>query len=258
MQLLIPKDEAIRILKDRLQELNLNGFNPKVWKDRTILDLKQIFGLLGDQWLQISSLYFDTAITSQKAQKLIESKQAASGLLHSYIDFIEQYSKIASQRNQIKEQGFEAKYYALFAEYNKNGSEYISLMNEYSTLLNANANLLVQLSESQDENTRLIDNTLQLGNVTIKRLWLGVQNLKTIQFVTIFSVLAALLIAAFTIGQLIERNGANNESFDLKTENRELKTNTQKFQSQIDIQKTTIKLHEEEIKKLNARFEIKK
>jgi hypothetical protein len=252
MQLLIPKDEAIKILNQRVQELNAYGFNPKVWKDRTILDLKQIFGLLGDQWLQISSIYFDTAITSQKAQKLQEGRQAAAGLLNSYIDFIEQYSKIAAQRNQIKEQGFEDKYYALLADYNKNAKEYITLMDEHSSLLDENANLSNQFSESEEENQRLADNTLQLDNVTLKRLWTGVQNLPTKQVLAVISIIVGLLIAAFTFGRLIERNGANNESFDLKTENRELKSNVQTLQTQVDSQKISLKLQEDSIKKLNT------
>lgn len=251
MQLLIPKDEAINILKQRLQELNSYGFNPKVWKDRTILDLKQIFGQLGDQWLQISSIYFDTAITSQKAQKLQEGRQAARGLLNSYIDFIEQYSKISAQRNQIKEQGFEDKYYGLLGEYNKNAEEHISLMKEHSSLLDENTNLLNQVDELQEEKQSLIDNTLQLDNVTFKKLWTGIQNLPTKQVIAIITVILGLLIAAFTFGRLIERNGANNESFDLKTENRELKSSNQNLQHQIDSQNTSLKFLNDSIIKLN-------
>ena len=251
MQLQIPKDEAINILRQRLQELNAYNFNHKVWKDRTLLDLKQIFGTTGDQWLQVYSIYFDTAITSQKGQKLQEGRQAAAGLLNSYIDFIEQYSKIAANRKQIKEQGFEEKYYGLLAEYNTQANEYIKLMGEHSSLLDENADAINQLAESQQENERLIDNTLQLDNVTFKRLWTGIQNLPTIQIVYIVSVLVALLIAAFTIGQVIEKNGANNESFDLKTENRELKSASQKMQTQIDSQKATISIQVDSIQKLN-------
>lgn len=250
MKLLIPKDEAIAIIRQRLQELSAFNFNHKVWKDRTILDLKQIFGPLGEQWLQISAIYFDTAITSQKAQKLQEGKQAAAGLLNSYIDFIEQYSKIAQQRAQIKEKGFEDKYYDLFSEYNAQAKEYILLMNEHSNLLDENQKLTEQVDDAESENQRLIENTLQLDNVTFKRLWLGVQNLPTIQVVTIISVLVGLLIAAFTIGQLVERTGANNESFELKTENRELKNKTVNLQDSIDRQKVIIKNFSDSLSKL--------
>lgn len=248
MQLLIPKDEAIKILQQRLQELTQYGFNPKVWKDRTILDLKQIFGLAGDQWLQISSIYFDTAITSQKAQKLQEGRQAASGLLNSYIDFIEQYSKIAAQRKQIQENGFEQKYYQLLADYNKNGQEYINLMDEHSKLLDENSALIDEKNEVEEENQRLVDNTLQLDNVTFKRLWVGVQNLPTIQIVYITSVIIAIIIASFTVGQLIEKNSANNESFELKSENRDLKNSNQTISTQLESKKSEIQLLKDSIK----------
>lgn len=250
MKLLIPKDEAIAILRQRLQELSAYNFNHKVWKDRTILDLKQIFGPLGEQWLQISAIYFDTAITSQKAQKLQEGKQAAAGLLNSYIDFIEQYSKIAQQRAQIKEKGFEEKYYDLLGEYNAQAKEYITLMDEHSNLLDENQKLLEQVDDAEAENQRLIDNTLQLDNVTVKRLWLGVQNLPTIQVITIVSVLVALLVAAYTIGQLVERTGANNESFELKTENKELKNKTINLQDTIERQQVIISNLNDSILKL--------
>lgn len=258
MQLLIPKDEAIKILQQRLQELSQYNFNPKVWKDRTILDLKQIFGLAGDQWLQISSIYFDTAITSQKAQKLQEGRQAASGLLHSYIDFIEQYSKIAAQRKQIQENGFEKKYYQLLADYNKNAQDYITLMDDHSKLLDENSTLIDEKNEVEEENQRLVDNTLQLDNVTFKRLWIGIQNLPTIQIVYIISVIIAIIIASFTVGQLFEKNSANKESFELKSENKDLKSSNQtistKFESQkkeILILKDSLKIQTDSIIKLN-------
>ena len=240
MQLLIPKDEAINILRQRLQELSQNNFNPKVWKDRTILDLKQIFGFAADQWLQISSIYFDTAITSQKAQKLQEGREAALGLLISYIDFIEQYSKIAAQRKQIQENEFEQKYYQLLADYNKNGKKYINLMDDHSKLIDENSTLIDEKNELDEENQRLIDNTLQLDNVNFKRLWIGIQNLPTIQIIYVISVIIAIIIASFTLGQLIEKNSANNQSFELKSENKDLKNSNQTISTQLQSQKSEI------------------
>jgi hypothetical protein len=234
MKLLIPKDEAIAILRKRLQELSAYNFNQKVWKDRTILDLKQIFGSFSEQWLQISAIYFDTAVTSQKAQKLEEGKQSAVGLLNSYIDFIEQYTKIAQQGAQIKEKGFEDKYYNLLGQYNVQAKECITLMDEHSALLDENLKLLKQVDDTISENNRLIDNTLQLDNVSFKRLWQAVQNLPTFQVVTLISLLVGLMIAAFSLGQVVESAGSNNESFELKTENRELKNKTNNLQDIIN------------------------
>jgi len=240
MQLPIPKDEAIKILKERIQELSSITFNSKVWKDRTILDIKQIFGPLSDQWLQVSAIYFDTAITSQKAQKLQEGRQAAMGLLNSYINFIEQYSKIAAQRSLIKEQGLEDKYYTLLGEYNKQAEGYISLKKKQGTLLEKQETLSNKLEASEIENQRLIDNTILLDNITLKRLWSGVLNLPTKQVAAFLSILIATLFAIFSLGRLIERTGANNDLFDLRTENNELKNENRELQIQVETQKSLI------------------
>lgn len=74
MNLQIERDIAIKILEDRLRDLNSYDFDSKVWKDRTILDIKQIFGQYSDQWLQVSSIHFDTFVTAEKQKKLIEAK----------------------------------------------------------------------------------------------------------------------------------------------------------------------------------------
>lgn len=250
MQLLIPIDQAISILKKRIQDLTAYDFNTKVWKGKTILDIKQIFGPLSDQWLQISAIHFDTLIESQKVQKLQEGKQAAEGLIKSYIEFIEQYSKIAAQRSQIKEQGFEDKYYGLLGEYNKQAEEYLSLMKKHGALLEEHGTLSNQLEESEFTNQTLLDNTIRLDNITLKRLWTVIQNLPTKQVLAITSVFIGLLFGAFAFGRFIERTSANNDLFDLKSETKEQKNSIQKLQNQIDSEKITIKFLSDSLNKI--------
>ena len=72
MKLLIPKDKAIGILRQRMSELNSMNFNPKAWQDRVVLDLQEIFPLGSNQWLQVSQIQFDTFVTSEKYKVLNE------------------------------------------------------------------------------------------------------------------------------------------------------------------------------------------
>ena len=53
MKLNIPAEKAIKILRDRLSEIDGYGFNPKAWKDRTENDLREIFPIGSMQWLQV-------------------------------------------------------------------------------------------------------------------------------------------------------------------------------------------------------------
>jgi hypothetical protein len=243
MKLEIPKDQAIKILKDRLRDLTAYDFNAKVWKDRTVLDLKQIFGILGEQSMQVSFIHFDTPIQSEKAKTLREAKLAALGLLNSYIDYIEEYSKVAIQQKENKDQSFEQKYYNILKEWNEFVPKYNLLLKDHEASLEKAQSLSV-------ENKRLIDNTLQLDNVTLKRLWTGVQSLPTKQVIVIISVFISILIASFLIGRLVENTSSKNDLFDLKTETTDLQKENKNLQNQIGTQKETIILQTDSIRKL--------
>jgi len=108
MQLFMNKDQAISILQDRIIEVDSYNFDPQVWKDRTRLDVQQIFGRLCEQWIQVGQLKFDTFITSEKQKTLAEGKARAKKLLHSYIEYINQMSSIAAQKRQESEEKYKA------------------------------------------------------------------------------------------------------------------------------------------------------
>jgi regulator of replication initiation timing len=227
MKIHIPKDEAIKILNDRLSDINSFDFNIKVWKGRTILDLKQIFGVLGDQWLQISAIHFDTIIDSQKVQKLREGKETAKGLLNTYIKYIGEYSEIEAQRSVIREKGFEDKFYYLLKEHNYRGDELLKSFRDQEDLLGENETLTL-------ENQCLRDNTLQLDNLSLGRLWTGIQNLPTKQFWTLVTIGLGIIATSFTLGQQIERISTKADTFEVKKENADLKINNQTLQKSLD------------------------
>src|SRR5688572_9172540 len=98
MKLLINKDKAISILQDRIKDVNSFDFDPQVWKNRTGLDVQQIFGKACEQWLQVGQVQFDTYIEKEKQKKLMEGKARAVKLLQSYIEYINQITSIAEQQ----------------------------------------------------------------------------------------------------------------------------------------------------------------
>ena len=171
-----------------------------------------------------------------------EGRQAAAGLLNSYIEFIEDYSQIKLEQQKVQDQTFKEQYNSLSQKWNSLVSDYNSLMKKYEAIIDQNEKVANELETEKNEKQRLIDNTLQLENITLKRLWTGVQNLPTKQVIAIVTIFLGILIGSFSLGRLVERTGANNELFDLKTDNKELESDKQKLENQINIQKTTIKL----------------
>ena len=88
MKLQIPKDKAIEALKNRISEIDNLDFNPDAWKERTILDLTEIFPIGSTQYIKIQFLRFETFITSEREKVFSEAKITAKKILNSYIDFI--------------------------------------------------------------------------------------------------------------------------------------------------------------------------
>ena len=122
MKLLIPKDKAIQILQDRISGLYAYDFNAEAQKERTVLDLKEIFPLVQTQYLKIQFLRFDTYVVADKHRVMLEAQKTAEQVLKSYIEFISVYSKVTEERKVIKEKYFESKYYCwlpIFSTYLK-------------------------------------------------------------------------------------------------------------------------------------------
>jgi hypothetical protein len=147
------KDQAIGILQDRISEVNSYNFDSKVWKDRTQLDVQQIFGRYCEQWLQVGQLHFDTYIVAEKHKKMTEGKATAVKLLQSYVDYINQTTAIASQKKQESEEIFKTKYSDLLKEWNEFVPQYNQLLKDHDNLIEQH-----DLVKEEKEN---IEQTLQ-------------------------------------------------------------------------------------------------
>jgi hypothetical protein len=231
MNLLINKDKAIKILRDRLAELDDFNFNHKAWKDRTVLDLKEIFPLGSSQWLQVSQISFTTFVTSEKNKVLNGGKATARKLINSYIDFINEYSSVAEERQVIKERDYEQKYVDLLKKWNELVPQYHELLNKYDKQLDDTISIQDQLDERENEINRIKSETIQLDNVSFSKLTKAFFNLQVWQIVTVFSIAIGVFVGAFSIGKVYQENASNNILFDIKSENKELKDNLKKTES---------------------------
>lgn len=247
MRLQINKDKAIKILRDRLRDIDEFNFNAKAWKDRTVLDLREIFPIGSTQWLQVSHINFDTFVTADKFKVLSEGKATAKKLLTSYIDFINEYSEADKERHVIKEKDFEQKYTDLLKEWNDLVPSYNELLGKYDKELDKTISLLDEVEEKDKELNRIKAETIQIDNVSMTKLLKAFFNLPVWQIVTVFSVIAAIIVGSFSLGKTYQENASNNQLFDTRTENKELK-------EELKAKEDLILEKESEIKKLNDRL----
>jgi hypothetical protein len=224
MKLLIPKDKAIQILQDRISGLHANDFNAEAWKERTVLDLKEIFPRGSTQYLKIQFLRFDTFVVADKRKVMLEAKKTAIQILKSYIEFINEYSKVAEERNVIKEKDFETKYYELLTERNEIVTDYNGLLKNYEEQLETNSELLDQEENLNNQIDTIRRETIQIDNVSFNKLNKAFLNLTIWQIVTAFSIIIAVIVGVFGLGSIYQKNEDNNQIFDHKTENNTLKS----------------------------------
>jgi hypothetical protein len=233
MKLLIPKDKAIQILQDRISGIYAYDFNAEAWKERTVLDLKEIFPLGSTQYLKIQFLRFDTFIVADKHKVMLEAQKIAEQILKSYIEFINEYSKVAEERKVIVEKDFETKYYDLLKDRNEVVTEYNTLLKNYEEQLDKNSELVDDTEELLNQIETIRKDTIQLDNVSFSKLSKAFFNLPVWQIVTTFSIIIAIIIGTFGLGNVYQKNEDNNQMFDLKTEINKLKEGNEFSNKQI-------------------------
>lgn len=243
MNLKIPKEKAINILEDRLSEIDNFNFNSSAWKNKTENDLREIFPLGSTQWLQISNIKFDTYISSEKQKVLNEGKNTARQLVQSYIDFINQYSEINEERQIIRDNNLEEKYNSLLNDWNKLAPDYNKLLKDLDNQLTKNESLVNEIDNRDSEINRIKNETIQLDNVSFAKLFKAFTNLKFLQIISFFSIVIAIIVGAFKLGSIYQRNEDNNQIYDYKTLN-------DKALKEVEEHKKKLTAKDSEIKKL--------
>jgi len=234
MKLLIPKDKAIGILRQRLSELGGANFNPKAWQDRTVLDLREIFPLGSTQWVQVSEIQFDTFITSEKQKVLIEGMQTAQQLIISYIDYIENYSSINEEREIISETNFEAKFLSLREDWNKLVPEYNALLSNNENIEKEKMSLKTEIDNLNTEIQRIKENTIQYNNLSLGKLFKAIFNMPFGQLIILIGIIVSIIGGSFGLGKLYQENVSNNELYDIKKERDGLQEKLNKSEIEIE------------------------
>jgi len=241
MRLLIDKNKAIQILKDRIADIDKFNFNPESWKERTVLDLKEIFPVGSTQYIKIEFLSFDTYVVSEKAKVLSEAKKTAKELLTSYIEFIDEYSKVAQEKKVIKEKDFEAKYYEILKERNELVKDWNNLIKNHEEQIETNSEIQKQLENKGQQLKKIKDETIQIRNVSFSKLMKAFFSLPVWQIISTISIIIAIVVGSFTLGKTYQENASNTQMFELKNENRNLK----------DKEKSNAKIIIDQDKKIN-------
>lgn len=243
MKLNILKEQAIKILKDRLSEIEQFDFNPKAWKDRTENDLREIFPIGSMQWYQISNIQFETYVTTEKLKFFNEGKDTARKLINSYIEFIEEYSIVEEQKQNFKEKDYEQKFSELLKDWNDLVPGYNVMLKKYDVQLATNETLLENIESKNQEIELIKSETIQLDNVSLNKLLKVFFNLSLFQIITTITVFIGVIIASFSIGKLYQENVGNNQLFEYKTENNNLNNEIVKLKNKFVERenKTTLK-----------------
>ena len=223
MKLNVPKDKATKILRERLGELTSFNFNPKAWKDRTELDLKEIFPLGSMQWLQVSQINFTTLITSEKHRVLKEGIDTAKQLIESYIDFIEQYANINEQRQIIPEDNIRDKYSNLLNEWNALVPDYQELAKKYELTLSDIDFKDKEIESVKEEMENIKKNTIQFDNITIGKVYRAFMNLPLGQLIAAIAFIVSIIGGSFGLGKLYQENVSTTVQYEIRKDNDRLK-----------------------------------
>ncbi len=241
MNLLIPENNAIKILSKRIGELNDFDFQAKVWKDKTINDLHEIYSVGDTKWLQVSQLKFNTFIDSEKYEILKLGKLQAKQLLESYIEQIIEFSKIRKEKTIIEEDNYKKKYSELLAEWNKIVPDYNELLKEKDKLLETIEFKEQEKQEQKKEINSLKENTVQLSNISLSKLFKLIFNLPIGQIIAFFAIIIAIIGGSFKLGILYSDSISKNEQYELRIERDNLKTENKKLKSDIEFKDLKIK-----------------
>ncbi len=246
MEILIPADKAIQILKTRLAEIDALNFNSQAWKDRTENDLKEIFPPTTFKWAQVSKIYFETYITADKAITMAKGKDTARQLLNSYIESIIEYSNIVRQKQVAKEAEYERKYLDLLKDWNDLVPEYNEIIKKKNQAPDKIEELTEMLAAKEQEIVNIRSETIQLDNVSFSKLRKVFLNLPVWQIVSTLTVVAAIISGCFVIGTIYQKNEDNTNTFELRTE-------LQQTKSTLDAKDRIIEEKDKEIESLKSK-----
>lgn len=228
MEIKIPAEKAIEILKKRQSELFQYNFESNVWKGKTENDLSIIFGPLSEQKLQINKIRFISQFSETRNSTLENGKKQANGFIDSFIEQIEYYSEIKNQERNEQENNFEKKNTELEKEIK-------SLKANYNVLSNEIENLNSELTIKSNKIIALQNNTVQLNDISLKKIFNLISHLPISQLIGSISILLGVVGFSFYLGTLIQENSNKTDNFNYNKSISELNDSVKKLNEQVEI-----------------------
>ena len=207
MKLNVPKEKAIKILERRLSEIDKFDFEPNSWKNKTKNDIMEIFNDLTKSF-QVGFINFNTPLKDSKLKILEKGKKEARELIKSYIQSINDYhieKKFEIDPNFI-----------IKNELNRFKTNNVSLVKENDKLNSIITRQNITLEENKRKIQDLIDNTVQLSNISIKKLFKIIGSLPSKQILVFSGIITTILGSSFLLGKSFKENSFKNEEFELK------------------------------------------
>lgn len=219
MKLLLPKENAIKIIEDRIAGIHELNFNAEAWKERTVLDLKEIFPPGSMQFLKIEFLRFDTYIEANKTKVMTDTKHNAEEILKSYVEYIKEHSKVAEEKKAITEKDFEDKYYELLKDWNELVPDYKKIVNDYSREMDLTNELLDKTENLTNQIEILKKETIQIEDISFSQISKVFFKLPILRIITVFSIFGAVIVSVFGLGSWYKEILDNNQIYEYKVEN---------------------------------------
>ena len=234
MNLKVPKNKAIAILEKRKSEIYKPGFESKVWQGTVEEDLKAIFGFLDSRWLKVSQIRFDSNIESEKINVFETARKHASRFMDTFIEQIEEYSTIKEDAEIESEAVYKNKYRGSQQEI----KQILNQLEEAIRIANEN---FQEVKKQDAEIIRLRNNTVQLEDITLKKLFNLLGNLPIKQIAVLISIVFGVLAFAGWLGALIEKGTNRSISVEIREEVQQLKkTNSDANETILDLKKTIL------------------
>jgi hypothetical protein len=217
MNLKVSKEKAIEIFNKRLSESKVTNLNVEAWKEKVLHDCQQIFGAASSPWFSISKLQYFDFDGKVNIKALLTARKLIEGFISQINDYvIDKSGPLYQPVGQRKQLDYEAKYDELLTEWNDLVTKHNELLKDFEAKDDEVMGNEALLLEKEIEIKELQENTLQIGNITLGKLF---NALSLGQIVAIITTAAALIGVGYTMGAIVESTKANNESFELRTDN---------------------------------------
>ncbi|AIG30890.1 hypothetical protein IA01_10625 [Flavobacterium psychrophilum] len=182
-----------------------------------------------------------------KYEILEKGKKQADQFLESYIEQIEEYSKIEKKKLEESEEYFKIENSKLVSDYNK-------LLND-AKLIEIEKNQFLKNVESQNQKIQSLEkNTVQLTDITIKKIVMLISHLPISEVITFISIFLAIIGFSFWIGTTVQENLNKNEQFNsnkiISTQSDSIKDLKIVLKSTV-LEKQNIKKQLDSIKRIN-------